>query len=145
MSGTNEVTRSAVDTMIDFIAGRADFRSSFLPHFRSTVLNGMTRYPKMVEVEVNGVKLDFEEEIKAFKSGKPKTLIRPSDTIRLTGPMMLDGEMQPTSEDVERRDRMNARTRFFYEFSTTIYLPTEVLTPTEDVLPERSEIISLQS
>lgn len=68
MNNTNEVTRSAVDMMIDFIAGRADFRSSFLPHFRTTVLNGMTRYPQMVEVEVNGVRLNFEEEIQAFKA-----------------------------------------------------------------------------
>lgn len=58
---------------------------------------------------------------------------------------MLDGEIQPTSDFPERRNRMNARTRFFYEFTTTIYLPTEVLTPDEKTLPERSEIISLQS
>ena len=99
----------------------------------------------MIEMEVNGVKLNFEEEIKAFKTGKSKTIIRPNDSIRLTGPIMLDGEIQPTSEDPERRERMNARTRFFYEFAATIYLPTEVLTPGEDTLPERSEIISLQS
>jgi hypothetical protein len=145
MSGSNDIVRSSVDMMIDFIAGRADFRSSFLPHFRSTVLTGMKRYPQMIELYVNGVKLDFEEELKAFNAWKPKTLIRPSDVIRLTWPMMLDGEIQPTSDHPERRERMNARTRFFYEFATTIYLPTEVLTPDETTLPERSEIIALQS
>jgi hypothetical protein len=68
MSGSNDIVRSSVDMMIDFIAGRADFRSSFLPHFRSTVLTGMSRYPQMIELYVNGVKLDFEEELKAFKA-----------------------------------------------------------------------------
>lgn len=53
--------------------------------------------------------------------------------------MMLDGEIQATHEDEARAKRMNARTRFFFEFATTIYLPTEVLTPKEDALPERAD------
>ena len=85
----------------------------------------------MVEVEVNGKKLDMEAELAAFKSGKPLTVVSPSDNVRLTGPMMLDGEKQATSDEPERRARMNARTRFFYEFAATIYLPTEVLSPKE--------------
>ena len=35
---SNDLTRTALDMLIDFIADRADFPSSFQPAFRSTVL-----------------------------------------------------------------------------------------------------------
>lgn len=139
LEAPNTVSRSAVDMMIDFVASRADFRSSFGPNFRNTVFAGFARYPEMVEVEVNGKKLDMKAELVAFKAGKPLTVVTPADSVRLTGPMMLDGEIQATHEDEARAKRMNARTRFFYEFASTIYLPTEVLTPKEDTLPERTD------
>jgi hypothetical protein len=44
--------RNLIDTLIDFIADRADFRSSFLPQFRQTVLQGLARYPEMIHLEV---------------------------------------------------------------------------------------------
>ena len=139
LEAPNTVSRSAVDMMIDFVASRADFRSSFGPNFRNTVFSGFSKYPEMVEVEVNGKKLDMKAELVAFKAGKPVTVVTPKDSVRLTGPMMLDGEIQATHDDEARTKRMNARTRFFYEFAATIYLPTEVLTPKEDTLPERTD------
>lgn len=139
LSTPNDVSRTAVDFLVDFIASRADFPSSFFPNFRNTVLSGLARYPDLVEIEVNGKKLDVAAELAAVRSGKPSISVRPSDEIRLTGPVMLDGEIQATSDDAERRERMNARTRFLFEFLTTIYLPTEVLTPGEDTLPSRQD------
>lgn len=139
LEAPNTVSRSAIDMMIDFVASRADFRSSFGPNFRNTVLAGFSKYPEMVEVEINGKKLDIIAELAAFKEGKPRTVVTPKDSVRLTGPMMLDGEIQATHDDEARTKRMNARTRFFYEFATTIYLPTEVLTPKEGTLPERAD------
>ena len=38
LKSPNDLTRTALDTLIDFIAERADFPSSFLPAFRTTVL-----------------------------------------------------------------------------------------------------------
>lgn len=139
LSTPNDASRSAVDFLVDFIASRADFPSSFFPNFRNTVLSGLARYPDLVEIEVNGKKLDVASELAAAKAGKPSVSIRPGDEIRLTGPVMLDGEIQATSDDAERRERMNARIRFLFEFVTTIYLPTEVLTPGEDTLPARQD------
>lgn len=141
----NSVTRSVLDMLIDFTASRADFRSSFSPNFRNVVLAGFSRYGEMVEVEVNGKKIDIAAEIEAFKAGKPLTMTVPNDSVRLTGPMMVDGEIQATHDDPARSRRMNARTRFFFEFVTTIYLPTEVLTPKDSVLPERTDFVGAES
>lgn len=63
----NTVSRSAVDMLVDFVASRADFRSSFNPNFRNVVLAGFSKYPEMLEVEVNGKRLDILAEITAFK------------------------------------------------------------------------------
>lgn len=145
LSAPADVSRSVIDFLIDFTASRADFPSSFLPGFRNTVLAGLSRYPDLVEMERNGKKIDVAAEIAAQKEGKPVSMVRPSDTIRLTGPMMIDGEIQSTSDDPSRRERMNARTRFFFEFVATIYLPTEVLTPGEGVLPAREDFSGPES
>jgi hypothetical protein len=135
----NDQTRTALDTLIDFIADRADFPSSFLPAFRATVLRWIETYPELVEIYANGTLIDFKKELDSRKKGGSELLLRPTDTLRITGPALLDGEMKPTSENPEEQKRMNARIRIFWEFALTIYLPTEALTPGKNTLPGRQQ------
>lgn len=67
LEAPNTVSRSALDMLVDFVASRADFRSSFNPNFRNVVLSGFAKYPEMVEVEVNGKKLDIRAELANFR------------------------------------------------------------------------------
>lgn len=76
--------RTLIDFLVDFTASRADFPSSFLPNFRNTVRTGLARYPDLVEIEIDGKRIDVAAEIDALRTGKPQTVVRPGSGVRLT-------------------------------------------------------------
>lgn len=61
---------------------------------------------------------------------KTRLIVSPEDRVEISGPIMIDGEKQATHPDISRHERMNGRTRFFFEFFLSgTYIPTELLVP----------------
>ncbi|MDD2487534.1 MAG: LysM domain-containing protein [Candidatus Gracilibacteria bacterium] len=126
-----EKSITVIDFIANFIQTRADIGSAYSQELRKRIYDGLEKYPDLVNIKVDGIKVDLVSEMKRFRNGKTGSMqIRPTSKIELSGPIMIDGEHQITSLDEDRRKKMNARTRMFFEFVVPgLYLPTEILEP----------------
>lgn len=131
--------RSVVDILANFIINRADFNGSFSQDFKNKVLEGIKTYPEFFDIKINGKSIDVAAELVHIGEGKGIDIV-PTDTISLSGPMMIDGEIQSTHPDPERQKVMNRRTRFAFEFFASAYLPTEAAVPTKRAIKNRDTI-----
>lgn len=129
-----EKTISAIDFIANFIQVRADIWSSYSQNLRNKIYEWLEKYPDLVNIKVDWVKVNIAEQIKLFKTTKKWLIeVKPSSKIEISWPLMIDWEHQSTSEDKDRREKMNARTRMFFEFIVPqLYLPTELLEPWKD-------------
>ena len=92
-------------------------------------MDGMQRYAGLIQMKVNGVSIDFAEELK--KSEKERVKISPEDLVAISGPMMLDGFHQ-LGKNGEHNPKMDSRVRFFSEALVSgLMFPTELHEPTE--------------
>ena len=120
---------SAIDFILNFIQSRSDFGGSLSDAYRKDISKGLAIYGDLLQIKVNGVPLNIIQEL-YVQDPKTRTMVSPEDRIEISGPMMVDGEKQPNHADPSRRETMNGRTRFFFEFFLSdVYIPTELLVP----------------
>lgn len=121
---------SVVDFLLNFVQERADFsKSVYTSEYRKLFLNGIQKYSDLIHLKINGNNIDLVSELK--KKPSEQTQVTPDDMFEITGPMMIDG-LHMYNADAERVRKINARTRFFFEFAVSDkFLPTELLEPNE--------------
>lgn len=118
----------AIDYLANFLQQRGDLGIFMMTEAgRSRMMEGMKKNASLIHLKVNGNAIDM---VKEFEKPKQEYLkIRESDTIELSGPMLIDG-VHMSNSDLDRQKNMNARTRFFFEFvASGVLLPTEILEP----------------
>ncbi|MDD5213396.1 MAG: hypothetical protein PHG82_03150 [Candidatus Gracilibacteria bacterium] len=130
-----------VDYIANFIESRLDYGpSAFTPESRAKVIEGILKYNSMIHIKVNGQKILLDRESRNYQKGLSTIFVKPDTKIEISGPLMIDGEHQMNSGDDDRKEKMNARTRFFFEFITPgTYLPTELLEPGKDSSLRKTE------
>lgn len=115
--------------LANFVAFRADYSSASRNEGRERILNGLKKYAEIVGISINGKPVDLAAEF--AKPAKDRVKVSPEDSITFSGPLMVDG-MHRIHPDPDKRENMNARTRFFFEFAVTdTFYPTEILEPSD--------------
>lgn len=128
MKVKNEIP--VTDYVYNFVASRADYSGASRPEGRERILAGMRKYAGIVNVSINGQKVDLAAEF--AKPEKERMKVSPDDRVEFSGPLMVDG-MHRIHPDADKRENMNARTRFFFEFAVTdTFYPTEIIEPGKD-------------
>ncbi|MDD4151245.1 MAG: LysM peptidoglycan-binding domain-containing protein [Candidatus Gracilibacteria bacterium] len=122
-----------VDYIANFIQDRLDYGPSALTQeARKKIIEGIFKYNSMIHVKVDGKEIDLAKEIENFKAGKSIVFVKSDSDISFSGPMMVDGEHQYYKGE-DRKNKMNSRTRFLFEFIVPqTYLATELLEPGEN-------------
>lgn len=120
-----------VDYIANFIQDRLDYGPvAFTPESRAKIIEWILKYNSMIHIKVNGQKILLDREARNYQKWLSTIFVKPDTKIEISGPMMIDGEHQLNSADPDRQKKMNARTRFFFEFITPwTYLATELIEP----------------
>lgn len=117
------------DFVYNFVASRADYSGASQAEGKNRILDGMKKYASIVKVSINGSPVDLAGEF--AKPAQERTKVSPEDRVEFSGPLMVDG-MHRIHPDADKRENMNARTRFFFEFAVTdTFYPTEIIEPGE--------------
>lgn len=113
-----------------FIAHRADYSSALGKEGKSRIIEGIKKNADIIHLTINGKKLDLAAEL--AKPEKDRLRINPDDTVSISGPLLVHG-MHRLHPDPDKKENMNATTRFYFEFAATqTFYPTELLEPTKD-------------
>lgn len=123
----NTKTYNIIDYIINFVQYRADFSWSQSPKFREDCLVWLKKWPNMIDIKVNWVKINIKDEIEK----QDKFTIKSTDKVEIFWPLMIDAEVQSLHKDIKRHN-ISVRSRFLFEFLICErYLPTELLVPKE--------------
>ncbi|MCK9272831.1 hypothetical protein M0P65_04770 [Candidatus Gracilibacteria bacterium] len=119
------------DFLVNFVQLRADYGSSALSDSQKPVIKeNLLKFASIINIKVNGKTINLETELK--KDPSKQIIIKPSDNIELSGPIMLDGLHMVNSDNPDRVKNMNARSRFLWEFIVSgVFYPSELIEPTE--------------
>lgn len=129
-----------LDYVTNFVAIRRDYWSKdknwnmiFTEPERRKIIEWIWKFHSLIKMEVNWQKIDILAELEKYKNNpKEWMIIKSTDIINFKWPMMVDGYVQKFHPDPDRRENMNARTRFYWEFLVTQdYTVTELLEPGE--------------
>lgn len=122
---------SVVDFLVNFIQQRADLSQRYISQdFKKEVEDGLVKYWDLVNFKLNWKEINISEELK--KPKYERIQINPEDNFEISWPMMVDGVHMVNAPEEDRRQKMNARTRFFFELvATWVFFPTELLEPNE--------------
>ncbi|EKD66543.1 MAG: hypothetical protein ACD_49C00036G0006 [uncultured bacterium (gcode 4)] len=119
------------DYLVNFVQQRADYWSSALSDSQKwNIWENLSKFASIINIKINGKTVNLETEFKKEKS--KQLVIKPSDSIEISWPMMIDGLHMVNSDSEDRAKNMNARTRFLWEFIVSgVFYPTELIEPTE--------------
>jgi len=122
---------SVIDYLANFLQQRGDYGSIVMTDiWRKQMIDGMQKYASLIHLKINWKEIDIAKEFDPKKQDKIQVV--PTDIIEISGPMMIDW-LHMVNSDTDRKEKMNARTRFFFEFvASGVFLPTELLEPNKD-------------
>lgn len=122
-----------IDYIANFIQDRLDYGPSALTQeSRKKIIEWIFKYNSMIHVKLDWKEIDLAKELENFKMWKSSIFVKSDSKISFSWPMMVDWEHQYYKWE-DRKNKMNARTRFLFEFVVPqTYLATELLEPWEN-------------
>lgn len=139
------------DWLSSFIFDRADYEWANLENIKSKVNDNIWKYLEFIDLEIESwsdkiiieswtsITINWEKTYSLDTEDYNNKInyillkvINKDDKIKIKSPMMIDWEKQSNSNESDRKNNMNGRTRFYFEFLSSDYLPTEMLVPWED-------------
>lgn len=134
LDNLKEIQLNVVDYIANFIQQRLDYGPSALnSSARKKVIEWIIKYNSMIKIKIDWKEINLAEEVVNYQNKKSSIFVKPESKIEISWPLMIDWEHQANSDDPDRREKMNSRTRFFFEFIVPqTYLATELLEPNEN-------------
>lgn len=137
--GTEWINMSIFDFIVNFVQQRWDDWTALADYQKIVVEDKLLRFNTLINIKVNGVSIDLSEEF--WKKKEKMIKINPDDDIEIYWPIMIDWLHMVNSDDKDKREKMNARTRFYFEFVVLWnYYISELLEPWKWVLGIWDEI-----
>ncbi|MDP2103746.1 MAG: hypothetical protein Q8K26_02395, partial [Candidatus Gracilibacteria bacterium] len=125
------------DYIANFIQQRGGYKSALKNTTKAVIKGNLPLYHSLIELSVNGESVNIGEELKKPEAERKK--IKKDDTIKISGPVLMDGFHNANSPNKYISKNNHARTMFYFEFILIgKYTPSELMVSGDSLFERKS-------
>lgn len=127
-----------LDYIANFIQQRWWYKSALKNTTKAVIKGNLPLYHSLIEMHVNWESINIGEELKKPEAQRKK--IKKDDTIKISGPVLMDGFHNANSPSKYISKNNHARTMFYFEFILIWkYTPSELLASGDSLFKRQGE------
>ncbi|EKD44253.1 MAG: hypothetical protein ACD_71C00195G0002 [uncultured bacterium (gcode 4)] len=127
----------ALDYITNFIQQRWSYKSALKNTTKAVIKGNLPLYHSLIEMRVNWESINIGEELKKPEAERKK--IKRNDTIKISGPVLMDWFHNANSPSKYISKNNHARTMFYFEFILIWkYTPSELMVSGDSLFERKS-------